>query len=121
MQPSSAGRRYGGPRRGGDRLIIALEGLTVGAGGARRLGRAGGVITGQRPRLGTVVMMRQQWRELAHPFGVERRQRVGGSPVQFAAAGREDCRLGDVLGERMLEDVRDLVAPGALVEELLPR
>ena len=66
-------------------------------------------------------MMRQQWRELAHPFGVERRQRVGGSPVQFAAAGREDCRLGDVLGERMLEDVRDLVAPGALVEELLPR
>ena len=103
-----------------DGLVVARERLPVREGRAGRLRRAACVLGGRRPRLRLAVVVGEPGRQLGEPVGM---RRSSASPARRWSSRRregQERRLGDVLRERVLEDVHDVVAGRALVEELQP-
>jgi hypothetical protein len=58
--------------------------------------------------------------QLREPVRVETLEGFAGPPVELAAAGRQERRLGDVLGQGVLEGKEALLASRALDQELQP-
>ena len=114
------GRRQLRARGGLDALVIARERFPVREHRAGGLGRPVREAGRRRPRFGLPIVIGKAGRELGEAIGVEALERLARATVELAAPRREEGRLGDVLRQRVLERVRDLLAGRALGEELEP-
>ncbi len=104
-----------------DGLIVAGERFPVREHGAGGLGRPVRMDRGRFPRLGLPVVMGEPGSQLAEALGVQALERLARPAMELAAARGEQRGLGDLLRERVLEGVDDLLARRALEEELQAR
>src|SRR5262249_43265059 len=67
------------------------------------------------------VVVREPGSQLDEPLGVQPLERLAGAAMELSATRGEQRRLGDILRQRVLEGIYDLVARRALEEKLEAR
>ena len=78
------------------------------------------VLEGLVPALAAQEVAAEDALELAEPAGVELLHRLADAGMELAALRREEALVGDLLGQRVLEDVLELRGAAELPDELLP-